>query len=102
MDSAPSGKQGISFVLRKVLFTEVSVEPFYDTRQLLCTEGREIKLSTEYCSLYSTYQKVVNISGEYLAISTTYVDGQLHEGEYGMKYNTVYVEQEGMHFCLCR
>ena len=47
---------------------------------------------------------MVNISGEYLAISTTPVDGQLHEGEYGMKYKPVYVEQEGrqegMYFCV--
>ena len=32
----------------------------------------------------------MNISGEYSAIFTTYVDGQLYVGEYGMRYKADY------------
>ena len=32
----------------------------------------------------------MNISGEYSAIFTTYVDGQLYVGEYGVRYNATY------------
>ena len=43
--------------------------------------------------------KVVNISGEYSAIFTTYVDGQLYVGEYGVRYNYRYELRVTVHHC---